>query len=40
MLDVAMLLLVVVFFALAIGYASLCHRLLAGPAERDRDASR
>jgi hypothetical protein len=39
MLDVAMLLLVVVFFALAIGYASLCLRLLAAPAERDRDAS-
>jgi hypothetical protein len=39
MLDVAMLLLVVVFFALAIGYAGLCHRLLAAPAERDRDAS-
>jgi hypothetical protein len=39
MLDVAMLLLIVAFFALAIGYASLCHRLLAAPAERDRDAS-
>ena len=39
MLDVAMLLLVVIFFALAIGYASLCYRLLAAPAERDRDAS-
>ena len=39
MLDVAMLLLVVVFFALAIGYASLCLRLLAASAERDRDVS-
>jgi len=39
MLDVAMLLLVVVFFGLAIGYASLCHRLLAVPNEADRDAS-
>jgi hypothetical protein len=39
MVDVAMLLLVVGFFALAIGYASLCHHLLAAPAERDRDAS-
>jgi hypothetical protein len=39
MLDVAMLLLVVVFFALAIGYASLCHRLLTVPNEADRDAS-
>jgi hypothetical protein len=39
MLDVAMLLLVVVFFALTIGYAGLCDRLLAAPAEHDRDAS-
>jgi hypothetical protein len=39
MLDVAMLLLVVVFLAMAIGYAALCHRLLAASAERDRDAS-
>jgi hypothetical protein len=38
MLDVAMLLFVVVFFAMAIGYATLCHRLLAAPAARDRDA--
>jgi hypothetical protein len=41
MLDVAMLLLIVAFFALAIGYASLCRRLLAAPTESDdRDVSR
>jgi hypothetical protein len=39
MLDVAMLLLVVIFFTLAIGYAGLCHRLLAASAARDGDAS-
>ena len=39
MLDVAMLLLVVVFFALVIGYARLCHRLLAVSTEPDKDAS-
>jgi hypothetical protein len=39
MLDVVGLLLIVVFFALAIGYATLCRRLLAIPNEADRDAS-
>ena len=39
MLDVAMLSLIVVFFALAIGYATLCRRLLAVPNKADRDAS-
>ena len=39
MVDVGMLLLVVVFFALAIGYAGLCRRLLAVPTEPDKDAS-
>jgi hypothetical protein len=39
MLDAAMLLFVVIFFALAIGYASLCHRLLAVPTEPDQHGS-
>jgi hypothetical protein len=39
MLDVVGFLLIVVFFALAIGYATLCRRLLAIPNEADRDAS-
>jgi preprotein translocase subunit SecG len=38
MLDVAMLFLVVVFFALAIGYANLCRRLMAVPTEPDADS--
>jgi hypothetical protein len=39
MLDIGMLLLVVVFFSLTIGYAGLCDRLFAASAEHDRDAS-
>jgi hypothetical protein len=39
MLDVAMLLLVLVFFGLTIGYVSLCHRLLAATNEANRDVS-
>jgi hypothetical protein len=39
MLDVAMLSLVVIFFGLAVGYASLCDRLLSAPNEADKDAS-
>lgn len=35
MLDVTMLALVVVCFALAKAYASLCDRLLARPADED-----
>jgi hypothetical protein len=40
MLDVAMMILVVICFALAKAYASLCDRLLAPPgAEPDKDVS-
>ena len=39
MLDFIMLFLVCSFFGLAIGYASLCHRLLSAPNEADKDAS-
>ncbi len=35
MLDVTMLMLVVVYFALARAYASLCDDLLALPADED-----
>lgn len=35
MFDVAMLALVVICFALAMGYANLCDRQLARPADED-----
>jgi hypothetical protein len=37
MFDIAMLSIVVLFFALAIGYAGLCYRLLTAPTGPDRD---